>query len=123
VKADNLVSLRAAARELQIDRATLARIVTERGVLAAGKRAGHDVFEYETLRRAVDLEWYGGSSSPTVGATCDECWGFINRHKYGRPCPPGWHEYSQEVLLGAWDRASRKLGKEWERRVRALGAK
>jgi hypothetical protein len=119
---DNLVSLRAAARELQIDRATLARIVADRGVAPAGHKGPHAIFELAALRRAVDLEWYGGSRAPAL-ATCDECWSPIARHKYGRPCPSGWHEYSQEVLLGAWDRASGKLGKEWERRMRALGAK
>jgi hypothetical protein len=91
----NLVSLRAAARELQIDRATLARLVAERGIAAAAFRGGHAVFAYAELRRVVDLEWYG-HIRPTT-ALCDECWGFIAHHHRGRPCAPGSYAEGQRL--------------------------
>jgi hypothetical protein len=97
MKTDNLLSLRAAARELQIDRGTLARIVAERGVKPARRRAGHAVFEYAALRRAVDLEFYGGSTAAVP--TCDECWGPLAHHKGGKPCKPGSHAAAMAAVL------------------------
>lgn len=108
MKTEHLLSLRAAARELQIDRATLARIVAERRVPAAGRRAGHDVFEYAALRRAVDLEWYGGSSNAPA-PSCPECWGPLAHHGGGKPCPPGSHEFTTAIGNTLYERAPWRL--------------
>lgn len=107
---DKSLSLRAAARQLQIDRATLARIVAERGVAPAGRRAGHDVFEYEALRRARDLEWYGGSAPERPW--CRECWGWLSGHEGGKPCPPGSYDDGQRL-----DERWRALSLDEQRRL------
>ena len=81
------LSLRAAAREFRIDRATLARIVAERVVRPAGHRGGHAVFDRDDLRRVVGLELYG--SAAAIIPTCDECWAPLAHHKGAKPCKPG----------------------------------
>jgi hypothetical protein len=88
--AADLLSLRAASREFHVDRATLARLVAERGVPQAGERAGHPVFDREDLRRAVGLEYYG--SAAAIIPTCGECWGPLAHHRGGKPCKPGSYE-------------------------------
>ena len=88
------ISLRAAAREFHIDRATLTRIVAERGIAPGGKRAGHAVFDRETLRRAVGHEFFGSASA--IVSTCNECWGPLIHHRGGKPCKPGSYERHPE---------------------------
>jgi hypothetical protein len=99
MKTNNLISLRAAARELEIDRATLTRIVNERRIPPAGHKGPHAVFELATLRRARDLEWYGSVSAPAAHTYCDECGGALTGHRDGKPCPTGSHDFCQLVNL------------------------
>jgi hypothetical protein len=113
MKTDNPVSLREAAKTIGCDRATLRRLVENRGLQAEGQRLGHPTFRLEDLRRIYDLE-YLGHVRPAAATTCDECWGFLSGHRGGKPCPPGsyaegqwldarWHALSlekQRRLLG-----------------------
>jgi hypothetical protein len=98
MQSDDFISLRTAAPKLEIDRATLGRLVAEQRVPEAGRRGGHAVYRLEDLRRAVDLDRYG-YIQPTV-ETCDECWGFLKHHRDGKPCKPGSYERNQRKLLG-----------------------
>ena len=82
-----LLSLRAAARQFNLDRATLARIVAERPVRQAGRRGGHPVFDSDDLRRVVGFELYG--SAAAIIPLCEECWGPLAHHNGGKPCKPG----------------------------------
>ena len=91
------LSLRAAAREFHVDRATLAKIVAERSVRAAGHRAGHPMFDRDDLRRVVGLEFYG--SAAAILPTCNECWGPLAHHKGGTPCKRGSHGAAMAAVL------------------------
>jgi hypothetical protein len=92
-------SLRAAAREFHVDRATLAKVVAERSVRPVGHRAGHAVFDRDDLRRVVGLEFYG--SAAAILPTCDECWGPLARHKGGKPCKPGSYDRNPRAFGAA----------------------
>jgi hypothetical protein len=96
MKTDNLVSLREAAKAIGCDRATLRRLVEDRGLQAEGQRLGHSTFKLEDLRRIYDVE-YLGHVRPYVPPTCDECWGFLHNHDGGKPCPRGSYEEGQRL--------------------------